>query len=317
MAGQPRVAIVGSCIVDFTMAVPRLPLVGETITASSLGMALGGNGANYAVAIARLGGSASLIASVGDDEFGDAFLKLFAEEGVDCSQIRRIKNVLTGIGVPMLLPDGRNGIVAASGAALELSPDDIYSAADVIRSADALLVHLEVQPKAVMAAMKVARSARVPVFLDPVPVGRINHAMVRSADLLMPNETEAGELTGMAVESTDEALLAADRLRNMGAGAVVVTLGAAGAVISADGYRGYLPAVRVDSVDSVGAGDAFASGLVMSRCRGDDWSDAVRFANGCGAASSLVRGAVPSMPSSAVVTGLFEATREMLTVVRD
>jgi len=317
MGSQPRVAIVGSCIVDFTMAVPRLPLVGETITASSLAMALGGNGANYAVAIARLGGAASLITAVGDDDFGRAFVRLFTEEGVDCSHVRRTKSVLTGIGVPMLLPDGTNGIVAASGAALDLSPDDIYSAADVIRGADALLVHLELRPETVMAAMSVARSSRVPVFLDPVPVDRIGDAMLDNADVIMPNETEAASLTGAVVESMEQALLAADRLRLSGANSVVVTLGVAGAAVSAESYRGYLPGLTVDAVDSVGAGDAFAAGLVMSRCHGSDWPSAVHFANACGAACTLVRGAVPSMPSSTTVGDLVHDRREILTVARD
>jgi len=142
--------------------VARLPGRGETVLADSVTRSLGGKGANQATALRRLGGEVAIVGCVGDDDFGEAFLDFFRQEGIETGFVHRDPSAPTGMAFPMVLPGGGNAIVAAPSASMRLPEAAVAGAAARIRQAAALLVQLEVPAGAVAAAMAVAREAGVP-----------------------------------------------------------------------------------------------------------------------------------------------------------
>jgi ribokinase len=110
--------------------------------------------------------------------------------------------------------------------------------------------------------------------------------------LLTPNETEAARLTG-----ADDPARAATRLLAFGARAVVMTLGARGALLATADQARVIEGFRVQAVDTTAAGDAFNGGLAVARARGDGLPDAVRYAGAVGALSVTRFGAQPSLPT--------------------
>lgn len=283
------------------MAVPRLPRPGETVIASNVSRSLGGKGANQATALRRLGCRVAFVGCLGEDEPGDAFLRLFAEEGIDTARVHRDPSAPTGMAFPMVLADGGNAIVAAPSASLRLPVAAVEAAAPTIGAAAALLVQLEIPLAAVAAALRLARAAAVPAFLNPAPAVVGAADLLRAADVAIPNHLEAEALTGLTIRTPQEALSAARRLRDLGPDVVIVTLGENGAVLSAPGAEHHVPAHPVAAVDSTGAGDAFCAGLVDARCRGAAWLEAVQFAAACGALACRGPGAIPWLPSAAEV----------------
>src|SRR6202521_4462273 len=223
--------VVGSCIVDFCVSVPRLPEPGETVLADSVTRSLGGKGANQATALRRLGGEVAIVACVGCDDFGEAFLDFFRQEGIETGFLHRDPSAPTGMAFPMVLPGGGNAIVAAPSASMRLPEAAVAAAAARIRQAAALLVQLEVPAAAAAAAMAVARQAGVPGFLNPAPAVEAAARLAAGADVLIPNEMEAEALTGTPVRAPEDALRAADRLRALGPEVVGVTLGERGAAV--------------------------------------------------------------------------------------
>jgi len=302
--GPLSYVVVGSCIVDFCVRVPRLPEQGETVLAESVTRSLGGKGANQATALRRLGGDVAIVAGVGADDFGAAFLDGFRREGIETRWIHRDAAAPTGVAFPMVLPGGGNAIVAAPSASMRLPVAAVEAAAARIRGASALLLQLEVPAAAAAAAMAIARQAGVPVYLNPAPFVAEAPQLAAGADVLIPNEVEAAALAGSPLRTPEDALRCAERLRALGPEAVAVTLGEQGAALSAPGIRRFTPAFPVTAVDSTGAGDAFCAGLVDARSRGASWPAALDFACACGALACRGPGAIPWLPTAAEVRTL-------------
>ncbi len=132
--------------------VPRIPRPGETLLGGRFSMAAGGKGANQAVAAARAGGEVKLVARVGEDMFGARAIEGFGKDGIDVRYVTRDSTAPSGVALIFVGDDGENSIGVASGANLQLTPEDILSAADVIAAADVLVMQLESPLETVEAA---------------------------------------------------------------------------------------------------------------------------------------------------------------------
>jgi ribokinase len=305
---RPPVAVVGSCIMDFCLAVPRLPRLGETVVARDLRISHGGKGANQAVSLARLGAEPLLISSVGDDEFGRSFRRVLREAGVGVDFVVAEAVAPTGIGIPLILTGSMNAIVVAPSAAMTLRREVVREARREIAAASALLLQLEVPLGPVDEAIAIAHAAGVPVFLNAAPIVDGAGAVCGGADVLVVNETEAEALCGAAVgEGVESALGVAAALRALGPEVVVVTLGERGAVFCGPQTSELVPGYRVESVDPTGAGDAFCAGLVYARVKGADWRPAVELANACGALATTRVGAMAALPDRAAAEALTQS----------
>jgi ribokinase len=305
---RPRVTVVGSCVMDFSLSVPRLPRVGETVVAHGLRVSHGGKGANQAIFLARLGAEVQLISRVGDDDFGRSFRAALDREGVGSDFVTADPEAPTGLGVPLILAGDANAIVVAPSASMRLDRAAVRRAAPQIAASQALLAQLEVPIEALREAVAIARGAGLPVFLNAAPAVEGAAALCRTADVLIVNEDEAQALSGMAVGEDEESASAAARaLRRLGPEVVIVTLGRRGALLADGGPPRLIPGFKVEAVDPTGAGDAFCAGLVSARAGGADWAAAVELANACGALAATGLGAVAAPVDRALAAALVSA----------
>ncbi len=215
----PRIVVVGSVNTDMVVKGQRLPAPGETVTGGRFVMVAGGKGANQAVAAARLGAEVTLVAKVGSDVFGDQAVENFRREGIHTDHVLRDPEHPTGVALILVDRAGENMISVAAGANAALTPAEVEQAADCIRSADVVMLQLEIPMDAVCRAARIAASAGVPVILDPAPAAPLPEQLWKHLSYVTPNETEAELITGVGVNDEDTARLAAGRLRELGRGA--------------------------------------------------------------------------------------------------
>ena len=202
---KPRIAVVGSNMVDLVTYVNRMPVRGETIEAPRFEMGHGGKGANQAVAAARLGASVLMVSAVGDDMFADNTIKNLALAGVDTKYIRRVAGRSSGVAPIMVEPSGENSILIVKGANSDLSPADVERAAQDLKACDLILLQLEIPLETVYAAIAFGKRHGVRTVLNPAPATpELDPERVRDVSFFVPNETELAILTGMPVGTEEE-----------------------------------------------------------------------------------------------------------------
>jgi ribokinase len=297
---MPRVLVIGSANMDFTVAVPRLPAEGETVTGGSFYVSHGGKGANQAVAARRLGGDVRFVGCVGQDPQGDQVVEQLAAEGIPTDGVIRTE-AATGVALIMVDREGRNQIAVASGANLELLPDLAKMHASLMPWAEVLLLQLEIPVPSVQWALATAREHGVLSILNPAPAQPLPDTLLSLVDCLTPNSNEAEILTGIAVKGPDSASQAAQHLLARGVRRVIVTLGAQGALCCDGKSAIHFPAFPVDAVDTTGAGDAFNGALAVGLAVGGTWEEALPLANAAAALACTKRGAQTSFPRRANV----------------
>ena len=289
---MPRVLVVGSANVDFTVALPRLPQVGETVTNGTLLVNRGGKGANQAVAARRLGAEVRLIGCVGDDASGRDVRDALVAEGVGTAAVMTSALAATGTALIVVDPDGRNQIAVAPGANRELTVEHVLDRVEDFAWADIVVASCEVPLSTVRCALEIARGRGLPTILNPAPVPDDGLEFLDLVEYLTPNAGEATRLSGVA-----GAEAAAAALRARGARSVLVTLGEGGVLAFGDGSPQHVPAFRVAASDTTAAGDAFNGALAVGLTEGRELLSAVRFANAAAAVACTRRGAQASLPT--------------------
>jgi len=298
---RPKIVVVGSSNTDMVVKAARIPAPGETVLGGAFVMAAGGKGANQAVAAARLGAEVTLVARLGSDPLGDEAIAGYQKDSILTDLIVRDPDRPTGVALILVDAHGENSITVALGANEALSPDDVERAADRIRTADAVVMQLEVPLAAVERAAAIARAAGVPVILDPAPApdGGLPEALLRNVTCLKPNESEAERLTGISVSDLASAERAARALQELGPRTVIITLGSQGAIVVDEAAVHHVPAYRVTAVDTTAAGDAFTGAFATAVGAGAALVEAVRRAAAAGALAATRMGAQPSLPTQA------------------
>jgi ribokinase len=292
-AGTPvtgRVVVVGSANVDLAVDVPRPPKAGETILGGRLRRSPGGKGANQAVAAAWAGGAdTTFVGALGEDEAADLILVSLGGAGVRTDLVERA-DAPTGTAFVTVSPDGENAIVVAPGANDHVRIGAVQ--AERIAEADVVLAQLEIPLDVVASAAAAARPDAV-LILNAAPSRELPDSLWAVVDVLVVNEHEAADLAG-----EPEALL--KRVP-----AVVVTLGGEGcAVLRRDQEPVQVPGIRVDAVDTTGAGDTFCGVLAAGLAQGLDLPDAARLASAAGALAVTRPGAQEAVPTAVEVAAL-------------
>ncbi|MFG3421862.1 ribokinase [Micromonospora sp. NPDC049460] len=291
-----KIAVVGSYGAGLTMQVPRMPVAGETLSGGRFASGHGGKGSNQAVAAARLGAEVSFLTAVGPDQFGAAARQLWAEEGIDASGVRTA-DAATMVGIILVDEEGENRIAIAPGALDELTLADVDGFADRIATADLVVVSLEIPLPVAVAALRTAHERGVRTLLNPAPAVALPDEAWEWIDVLTPNASEARVLTGRDPDDPANGDELVDLLRTRYAGTLVLTLGAEGALVDSDGQRSRVAPVTVPRVvDTTGAGDAFTGALAVALVRGDDLTEAVRFAAAAGAHTVGIAEVIPALP---------------------
>ncbi|WP_416979400.1 ribokinase [Streptomyces sp. T028] len=295
--------VVGSANADLVIDVERRPGAGETVLGGDLAVHPGGKGANQAVAAARLGARTALLARVGDDAYGRLLLDSQRAAGVDTAGVL-VGGAPTGVALITVDPSGDNSIVVSPGANGRLTPADAGAAADLVRTSRVVSAQLEIPLETVVAlAASLAPGSRF--VLNPSPPRPLPAVLLAACDPLIVNEHEAKVLLGEAYDETSGPEDWARLLLAKGPRSVVVTLGAEGALVaSAEGGVERVPSVKVNAVDTTGAGDSFTAALAWKLGAGASLAEAAAYAARVGAVAVTRRGAQESFPTAEEVDAL-------------
>ncbi|MEU3886190.1 ribokinase [Streptomyces sp. NPDC029041] len=290
--------VVGSANADLVIAVERRPGAGETVLGSDLAVHPGGKGANQAVAAARLGARTALLARVGDDAHGRLLLDSQREAGVDTVGVL-VGGAPTGVALITVDPSGDNSIVVSPGANGRLTPEDVRAAGCLFQGSKVVSAQLEIPLETVVEAVRnLAPGSRF--VLNPSPPRPLPSQVLAACDPLIVNEHEAKVILGdSAVGDTPEDW--ARILLAKGPRSVVVTLGGQGALVASSEGVSRVPAVKVDAVDTTGAGDSFTAALAWRLGAGESLAEAAAYAVRVGAATVTKEGAQASFPTAAEV----------------
>ncbi|WP_339532393.1 ribokinase [Pseudomonas mucidolens] len=302
-----KVVVVGSLNMDLVTRAGRLPRAGETLIGQSFFTVPGGKGANQAVASARLGGNVAMIGCVGSDAYGTELRDALLVEGIDCQAVSQVDGS-SGVALIVVDDSSQNAIVIVAGSNGQLMPAVVQSFDAVLQSADVIVCQLEVPMATVAHTLKRGRELGKTVILNPAPAsGPLPDDWYASIDYLIPNESEASALSGVVVDSLETAKVAATRLIKAGAGKVIVTLGAQGALFANGRDFEHLLAPQVKAIDTTAAGDTFVGGFAAALASGKSEAEAIRFGQVAAALSVTRAGAQPSIPTLHDVQGFVPA----------
>ena len=297
-----RILVIGSSNTDMTVRSATLPKPGETVLGGDFRMGPGGKGANQAVAARLLGGEVTFVCKLGRDMFGEGASKHYESCGLDTSKILW-SDKPSGVALITVDSKAENSIVVASGANADMTVTDIDSVADIIKSSGILLLQLEIPMDAVVHAAEIAYNAGVQVVLNPAPAAVLPAELLRCVSILIPNETEASAISGIDINNFETAAAAAERLKGMGVREVIITMGSRGSVVC-DGDCTFVPAVKVNAVDTTAAGDTFCGGVCVALSEGKDLLEAVKFATAASSIAVQRPGAQDSIPNRCEVDKL-------------
>lgn len=286
------VVVVGSFMLDLVVRAPRFAGPGETVLGSDVAEHLGGKGFNQALAAARAGASTAMVGAIGSDRFGSSFLELMEQEQIDRLHVRVDPNSGTGMGFPVVVPGGENSIIVVPRANSTFSCDDVAQAERLIAGSRVLLVQLELPLEPLALATKIARRNGVSVILNAAPAA--DSVAEFAVDHLVVNLSEAHHLLGVAGLTPVDVAVRLRELHRLDS--VVVTLGADGSVVADREGVFIIPALKVETLDTVGAGDAYCGYLAAGLAAGESVREAAQRANVAGALATTISGAAPSIP---------------------
>ena len=303
------VVVYGSINTDLIAYTPKLPQQGETLLGKSYLMALGGKGANQAVAAAKLGTKVCMVGHVGDDTFGRQVLEQLTDYGVDVANVEMVADQGSGLAVISVDDNGENTIIVLSGANMHFDQQDVVRTESLFDDTKVLLLQLEVPVEADLAVARAAHAKGITVVLDPAPAAELPDELYSAVDILTPNEVEIEMMVGIRPSSPQEAADAAKILQSRGVNTVIVTLGSEGVFCASGDRTIYVPAFDVDAIDTVGSGDAFNGGLAVAISEGLEIDEALHWGAAAGALSTTRSGAAGAMPDRAELTSLISSSR--------
>lgn len=292
------VSVVGNATVDLSYEVEHLPTPGETVLAAGKLTDAGGKGLNQAVVARRAGAAVRLTAVVGDDAAAAFISGRLDAEGLDAGDLHRWEGP-TDESLILVARGGENSVVSTAGAARSLAPERAVAALDSLGPGDLLLMQGNLSRETTAACLEGARRRQVATVLNPAPVAFAYDGLWALVDVAVLNEVEA-ELLGGSAEPAE----AAARLREAGAGCVIVTLGAAGALLAGAEGLARVSAPPVDAVDTTGAGDVVCGVIAAGLAAGLGAEAALAWAVAAASLACTRRGTSASFPSAAELARL-------------
>ena len=292
-----KIVVIGSSNIDYIMKMSRLPHVGETITDAVFMQTYGGKGANQAVGAARAGGDVYFVNCVGDDDASHRMVEQFRSEGIHTDFVFQEKGTACGAALVMIGEQGTNYLSVAPGANYRLMPEHIDRADELISTAAIVVLQYEILPDTLKYVLNVCDRHKTRVLWNCAPAREFDRSYLTKVNILVVNETEAGMLSGIVINEEGSVEPAAKELLRLGCETVIITLGARGSYIAASGVCDWIPAFKVDVVDTTGAGDVYCGCLAVALSEGKTLTESARFASAAAAISVTRLGAQPSVPS--------------------
>jgi ribokinase len=279
MAKRPRIAVIGSANVDLTTFNDRFPKPGETIFGQKFDLGFGGKGANQAVAARLCGAEVFMVARVGSDLFGPATIENFKKLGIDTTHVKQVEGMSSGVAPIFVEPNGQNRILVIKGANDAVKPAEVDAAAETLKTVDCIVLQFEIPVETVYYTVAFAKKHGIRCIVNPAPAQPVDMKALEGLDYFVPNESEAETITGMPVQSVDDAKKCAAKLTGSGIKRVIITLGSKGSLLAGKDSSEHVAPFAVKSVDSTGAGDAFIGSFAVFLAEGVPEQEAVRRAN--------------------------------------
>ncbi|MBI9108072.1 MAG: ribokinase [Spirochaetales bacterium] len=301
---RPKITVIGSNMVDLISYINRLPVTGETLEAPDFALGFGGKGANQAVAAALLGGEVRMVTKIGDDFFGPMTKKNLESFGINTTFTETVHGISSGVAPIFVDKDSNNSILIIKGANGHLLPSDIDRARELILDSDIIIMQLEINLETIYHTINICAENDIKVILNPAPADpKLDAERVKSVEFFVPNETELQILTEKGTATMDEVNSAADSLIAKGFKNIIVTLGEKGSLLVTRDSKKMIPAVKVDSKDTTGAGDAFIGCFAVYYIETGDVEKAMNMASRYAALSTTK----PGTQSSFIDRKEFEA----------
>jgi ribokinase len=315
---KKKIVVVGSINLDLVASVSHMPGNGETLMGERFSTYPGGKGANQAVAASRLGADVAMVGHLGNDIYAERLRQGLNEAGVNTEYVHEVAES-SGCAVILVIPQGGNSIVVIPGANSSLRPEHLEQHVELLRSAGVILAQLEIPLEVVERLGRLAAQLQIPFVLDPAPAQMLSAGLLQTVTWLTPNESETRSILKdlnypMSDDGIDDDALpiVASRILATGVRNIIMKLGARGIYLAGKDVptTSFIPAYRVQAVDTTAAGDAFNGGFAYALNQGMEPLDAARF--GCAvAAVSVTRvGAQPSMPTLSQVEEFLHLTAD-------
>ncbi len=290
-----KVIVFGGINMDLFAYIPRSTREGETITASSIEFYLGGKGANQAVAASRLGAEVAFVGTVGKDEFGEKLIRMISSENIDTSLINS-KAGQSGTALINVLENSNNEVISYPGT--NQLTQHAYIDEGSLSEAEIIICQMEVNEEETFNLFKRAKQKNCKTILNLAPYKKIRSEILTLTDVLIVNETEFSELSGIELNLINEdinidIINSPESLKSID---LIVTLGKRGVLIFSKGKKTFIAAEQVKAIDTVGAGDCFVGAMSYGILNGKDLLAASKFANKVASISVTQKGAAASMP---------------------
>lgn len=294
------ITVFGSINMDLVATAKRLPKPGETVTGETFSTAAGGKGANQALAARRAGATVKMAGAAGDDTFAAPALTLLRDAGTDLSLVKTAPGP-TGTAVILIGEGGENMISVIPAANGEVSASDAARTISEMATGDILMLQFEIPAPAIEAALTAAKAKRITTVINTAPLTSDAPRLAGLADIVIANETEFELLIGKNGLSASERENELKTLHDRTGQTLIVTLGADGVIAMRNSRVYRASGLKIEPVDTVGAGDTFCGYLAASLDQGMDFETALKRAAVAGSLACTRAGAQPSIPLAAEV----------------
>ncbi len=297
-----NICVLGSINMDIVLRVDRMVKTGETILSKDFKKVPGGKGANQAVAARRLGANVYMIGKVGHDGNGDMLLKALENDDINLTYTLIDSKEPTGMAIINVDDNGNNSIIVVPGSNMKITKAEINNSEEIIKNSNVIIAQFETPVEVTTEAFKIAKNYGVITILNPAPAKEIKDELLKYTDIIVPNETEAYELTKIKIEDEISIKKAAKIFMGKGVKFVIITLGENGAALVSENHYCVVPAYKVKAVDTTAAGDSFIGAVAnkLNSCDGLSFEaikKAVEFGNKVSSITVQRQGAQPSLPS--------------------